>query len=109
MYHVSITCEKSASFERCHGWSWQTNDLAAPVPDHISIKIAEYGWIEQDGKHYCPKHNPAEQGEILQVSLSYREIAPGVRVRWPGASAEGDSYPLEVHRSVPVDDPGTVA
>lgn len=104
MYYVSITCEKSGTgLKQCHSLWWETNELAAPIPDHISAKMAEGGWIEQAGKHYCPKHDPAEQGEILQVSLSYREIAPGVRVRWPGAAQEGDSYPLEVHRSAPAD------
>lgn len=38
---------------------------------------------------------------MVAVGLEYVEIAPGVRARWPGAVAEGDSFPIEVQVDVP--------
>lgn len=103
MYQVYIHCEKYGAFmgRACEAASYSTPDLTAPVPADVTDAMAKRGWVERDGKHYCARHDPAKQGEMVRVSLEYLEIAPGVRIRYGLAGQEGDSVPIEVFRDEP--------
>jgi hypothetical protein len=105
MYQVTVRCEKAIQFASgCkgqNGGGWTTYDLTEPVPDGFPAELERAGWVERDGKHYCPKHDPAKQGQLVQIGMDYVELAPGVRVRWPGADRAGDSFPIEVQRDEP--------
>lgn len=100
MYEIAIRCERGAGFGSHCGWvAWTSTDLTADPPPPILQDMAERGWVERDGKHYCPRHDPDKVGRMVSASLEYVEIAPGVHVRWPGAHQEGDSVMIEVRRT----------
>lgn len=98
MYRLAITCNdgpKAASFEHC--------EILQP-PDDLSFEdyaswtetaLKEHGWSSQDDAHYCPKHNPANKGKVVEVGKDYVEIVPGVRVRRPGTD-----FPLPIEIQV---------
>ncbi|ACU71878.1 hypothetical protein Caci_2969 [Catenulispora acidiphila DSM 44928] len=99
MYEVSIRCEKSGFGSSCmYAGGWRTNDLSEPEPAEWGAAFAEHGWVVRDGLHYCPRHDPAKEGECVRIGLEYVELAPGVRARWPQAQQDGDSIAVEVQR-----------
>lgn len=99
MYEITVRCEKAGVASACgYFGGWRASDLSEPRPAEWTAAFAEHGWIERDGKHYCQRHDPANEGELVQVGLRYVELAPGVRARWPGAAREGDYFPIEVQR-----------
>lgn len=99
MYEINIRCEKSGFGSLCmYAGGWCTNDLSEPQPAEYAAMFAEHGWVVQDSKHYCPRHDPAKQGECVRLGLDYVELAPGVRARWRNALQDGDSIPIEVQR-----------
>jgi hypothetical protein len=106
MFQITIRCEKVIHFgSDCAppiGGGWTTYDLNSPAPDSFPGEFERYGWVERDGKHYCQRHNPDLIGEKVTISRDYVEVAPGVRVRWPGAIQQGDNMQIEVQ----VEDPG---
>lgn len=100
-FRISVHCEASGVLSFCGDPGWTADELGGPVPPEFIASLAEHGWAERDGKFYCRKHDPAKQGVVVAVGLEYVEIAPGVRARWPGAVAEGDSFPIEVQVDAP--------
>lgn len=101
MYQVVVRCKKAAAFgSRCSDPNlsgfWTTYDPAQEPPASFWKDYERFGWITLDGKHYCPQHNPDLIGEQVTISRDYVEVAPGVRVRWPGAHQQGDNMRIEV-------------
>lgn len=99
MYRVQVVCEKAGkTFDPRHkiGGYWETDNPAEPMPDRFQQVLAEHGWVERDGKHYCQRHDPALRGEAVTVGEQYVEIAPGVRVRYPYAGEAHDITTIEV-------------
>ena len=106
MYTVIVGCEKGATaFSGCirSGMGWRTEDPSQPMPEDFRASLVTAGWVERDGKHYCPQHNPDLVGEQVTISRDYVEVAPGVRVRWPQAREQGDTMQIEVQHAVPAD------
>jgi hypothetical protein len=104
MYRVEVVCNAGMPFGDCGGYAggwWTTDNPAEPMPTEFRNSLAEAGWVEADGKHYCPRHDPAKQGVLVSVGRDYVELAPGVRARWRGAERAGDFMPIEVQCDVP--------
>lgn len=85
----------------CGYFGWRADRLDEPMPTETQQDMAERGWVERDGKHYCPRHDPQIAGQMMQIGLGYIEIAPGVWARSPLAQEEGDSFPIEVRVTNP--------
>lgn len=100
-YTISIRCEKDGVGSQC-GWvSWDTMTPDIAIPAGILQDMADRGWVERDGKHYCPRHDPQTEGQMVKISVSYTEVAPGVHVRDPRATQEGDFSMIEVRVIAP--------
>lgn len=72
MLNAAITCARNspANGRHCEPLYLDTTD-PAELPAAIAKALAEAGWREIDGEHYCPRHNPADVGEPMQVSEQY--------------------------------------
>lgn len=72
MLNAAITCTRSspATGRHCEPLYLDAHD-PAELPAAIAKAIAEAGWSEIDGQHYCPRHDPADIGEPMQVSEQY--------------------------------------
>lgn len=94
--NVIVSCQRSLStFDRCVplAATLETGSVHAWAAEAIKTN----GWTLADGMPFCPRHDPAQQGEIVQVGVQYVEIAPGVRVRLTHGQF-GDTFPFEVLR-----------
>lgn len=102
MFRVEILCDgvPYPSFA-CDRAGWTTVDRAEPMPNEVWQSLVLTGWAERDGKHYCPRHDPTQQGVRVAIGRDYVELAPGVRARWPGAERTGDTFPIEVQHCLP--------
>lgn len=96
MYRIEVICEKGGAFGQCGTGGWTTDDHTRPMPDDFRQQLAGHGWAEQDGKFYCQRHDPDNQGQMVALGLDYVELAPGVRARWRDAQRQGDTFPIEV-------------
>jgi len=104
MYRVEVVCNAGMPFGDCGGYGggwWTTDNPADPMPAEFRDSLAASGWVESEGKHYCPRHDPAKQGECVRLGRDYVELAPGVRARWRGAKRAGDSMAIEVQCNGP--------
>lgn len=63
MIHVALTCTRSMGFngDRCPDF----HDTIDPAEAEAwyQAKIRENAWTEENGKPYCPRHNPADIGD----------------------------------------------
>lgn len=108
MFQILVRCERSAEFgSRCSepnfSGFWTAYDVTEAPPASFWKDYERLGWTTRDGKHYCPQHNPDLIGEQVTISRDYVEVAPGVRVRWPGAHQPGDNMHIEVQHTIPSD------
>lgn len=101
MIHVTLACSSSMTVNGfgCPSFHPPAHVKFEEVDGWINATLAEHGWTTLGDAHYCPQHDPATTGEIIQIGTDYTELAPGVRVRLPGSShIFGDTFPLEVLR-----------
>lgn len=85
MLNAAIYCAKSTALNcrPCETLYLDPTD-PAELPATIAKAIAEHGWREVDGEHYCPRHNPADAGEPLEVSEQYQPFKDtGWEIRVP--------------------------
>jgi hypothetical protein len=74
--------------------------LAAAVTERLDAA----GWVVKDGEHYCPQHDPAEDGEVLEIWSRYEPIADsGWEIRVPGShfAGTGMKWAVEIRRRQP--------
>lgn len=91
MLNAAITCAKSspATGRHCEPLYLDTHK-PADLPAAIAKAITEHGWSVRDGEHYCPRHDPADIGEPMQVSEQYMPFKDtGWEIRAP-PSERGD-------------------
>lgn len=85
---VAILCERSRPGFGDQCQVLQKSLDAREVEDWAREAVKEQGWTVADGEYFCPRHDPAQQGEMVEITDTYQEIAPGVRARLPvGSSA----------------------
>lgn len=102
MITAAITCAQSAPSmgRRCHHIEF---DVPAPaaVAAQITEYLTEYGWVEHEGAHYCPVHNPTEIGQRMMIGASgYRPIGDsGWEARIPdGGFGTGATFEIDARR-----------
>lgn len=76
MIHVLLVCEEERPFE----YDRRCARFEATIPPEqaaqwMADQVHEHGWTVADGKTYCPRHNPADDGApITLTSESYMPL-----------------------------------
>lgn len=104
MLNAAITCAKSPypgglGCGQLFIDTLDSSDLSADLPEAIAKVLAEHGWAEVGGEHYCPVHNPAEAGDVVEIApVRYRPLgASGWEARIPGnGHAQGMGVNIEI-------------
>lgn len=109
MLNAAITCVKSPS----PGWPGGCGQLfldasdPAGVADAITRALAEHGWSERDGEHFCPVYDPAQAGDVLEIEPGrYRPLGDsGWEARIPPGQrfAEGAVVSIEIRQRLGAD------
>lgn len=106
MIHAAISCAKSP-YPGGLGCgqllidTGDSSDLSADLPASVAKTLAEHGWSQRGGEHFCPVHDPAQAGDVVEITpVSYRPLGDsGWEVRIPGKPyAEGMAVNIEVRR-----------
>lgn len=95
MIHITLACNKQGFGQNCPYYQPKPDVPLEQIPAWIDATVAEHGWTTVDGKHFCPRHNPADIGVRRAIGREYTEIAPGVRARLPSA-VEFEGMDIEV-------------
>lgn len=85
MLNAAITCAQSspATGQHCQQLYLDITD-PAEFPAAVEKALADAGWSEKDGAHFCPRHDPADVGETFEVTTRYAPIVDtGWEVRVP--------------------------
>lgn len=105
MLSAAITCARSSATAGAHCQQLYL-DRADPndMPAAVAKALGAAGWTEKGGEHFCPRHDPAEVGEIFEVGFQYTPIpGTGWEVRVPPSefSAMGldVTWRLEIRRT----------
>lgn len=99
MFLVTISCARSED-NPCPQLlvsAARPEDLA----EAVTKRLADAGWILRDGQHYCPRHDPADVGELLEVGGRYVPIRDtGWEIRVPATYSfdPGQRWQLEIRR-----------
>lgn len=105
MLSAAISCDRSSvtSGARCEPLYLNLAN-AAELLEAAAKALGAAGWTEKGGEHFCPRHDPADVGETLEVGFQYTPIpGTGWEVRVPPSefSAMGldVTWRLEIRRT----------
>lgn len=100
MLNAAISCARNSPANGRHCEPLYLDPIdPRDLPVAIAKAIAEHGWSEIDGEHYCPVHNPADAGEILEVGHVYAPVKDtGWEIRVPPSpfAQPGTVFLLEI-------------
>jgi hypothetical protein len=93
MIHVLLSCEgdRPSQFDpRCA--RYEATIPPEQAAQWMADRLLEHGWTSIDGKNYCPRHNPADSGLLVDVygGVEYGPLGDtGWEARVPGMESMG--------------------
>lgn len=67
MIHVALTCTRSTRYNGDPCTEFHATIDPAEAEAWYRRTITENAWTEEDRKPYCPRHDPADCGAVIQV------------------------------------------
>lgn len=76
-------------------------ETASEAADRIPELLAGRDWVERGGEYFCPRHDPADEGEIARIGRDYSPLADtGFEARlayWAGPGVvDPPRIPIEI-------------
>jgi hypothetical protein len=101
MIGITLTCTRHAGFnsDPCPQFHATLEPFAAEAWYHGTI--LDNAWTVEDGKPYCPRHNPADNGALIEVKYGddYQPIGTsGWEIRLPRDGSPIGWFKVEVRQ-----------